>query len=517
MKKILELNLKDLLLKRYPQLKLSEKSSFFILLLICILGTVIRSQDIAHFLYLDELTTSWVIKGSFIEIFERCWKNNIGPIYYIFVGASKAFFGYSETALRLPSVIAGVLSIPLIYLITKDLSRSKPLALFASFLFAIDPTLVGYSQEVRPYIFVVLFSLLSFYLFLLYLRNVKSVFYIVILGIINGILILTHYTAGIICAVQLVMACVYFIHNKTFSRKKVAELIVYIIIVLLFLLPLVNHLNYLFANREILSNYLPENVKIGTLIKIMLPPFIGYIVAPLLAALVVESWNNDREGINRDFTNNFKFLLLLVWYFIPLAFFWILSGLNILHMLFPRYLVIIIPAQIIGGAILAGSFKSQWARIIYVAVLLFMIQVADQNSVIHTYKTRNTEKHWEWGEYVYKKDYGWKEAVAEVNNSGIVPEKVYVISSLTESQMLNSGIPVDSLLKDYLLSTANAIYCLDQTYLSKSIPIFSTIDIPENGSSYLLIGPRSHLNSSYLKGATEISPKGAYLNVFYKR
>lgn len=70
----------------------------------------------------------------------------------------------SELVVRFPSFLAGILSIFLFYFLSKKI-LSYWSSLFATFLFAINPMLIYYSSEVKPYSFDVLFSILICWIF----------------------------------------------------------------------------------------------------------------------------------------------------------------------------------------------------------------------------------------------------------------------------------------------------------------------------------------------------------------
>ncbi|MBI1878125.1 MAG: glycosyltransferase family 39 protein [Chloroflexi bacterium] len=94
------------------------------------------------------------------------------PLYYLLVWETDALFGHSEWALRFPSVIFGVLAVPLIYILARRLFpvmlpgslASAPL-LAAAFL-AISPLMVYYAQEARMYTLLVFEATLASYLLL---------------------------------------------------------------------------------------------------------------------------------------------------------------------------------------------------------------------------------------------------------------------------------------------------------------------------------------------------------------
>jgi 4-amino-4-deoxy-L-arabinose transferase-like glycosyltransferase len=83
-----------------------------------------------------------------------------GPLYNLLLAIWVRMAGISETAVRFPSAVAGVLAIPLIYLLARRVVG--PVAgLFSAGLLAISPYHVWYSQEAKMYSLVVLLALAS--------------------------------------------------------------------------------------------------------------------------------------------------------------------------------------------------------------------------------------------------------------------------------------------------------------------------------------------------------------------
>ena len=79
------------------------------------------------------------------------------PLYYALLHGWAALLGTGPTALRLLSVVVGVLTIPLLYLVARRMLSARA-ALLAAFLLTINPLHVYYSQEVRMYGLVALLS-----------------------------------------------------------------------------------------------------------------------------------------------------------------------------------------------------------------------------------------------------------------------------------------------------------------------------------------------------------------------
>ena len=62
----------------------------------------------------------------------------------------------SETSLRLVSAVAGTLTIPVAWLLIRELTRSRAVALLSTALLAVNPLHIWYSQEARAYALLVL-------------------------------------------------------------------------------------------------------------------------------------------------------------------------------------------------------------------------------------------------------------------------------------------------------------------------------------------------------------------------
>jgi uncharacterized membrane protein len=77
------------------------------------------------------------------------------PVYFWLVHGIIRVAGQSEWALRLLSAIAGTLTIPIVWLLLRDLSRSVLIATTAALLLATNPLHIWYSQEARPYALLV--------------------------------------------------------------------------------------------------------------------------------------------------------------------------------------------------------------------------------------------------------------------------------------------------------------------------------------------------------------------------
>jgi len=92
------------------------------------------------------------------------------PLYHFFLHFWMKLFGSSEFVLRLPSVLFGVSSISILFILVKNVIN-KRIALISSFLLSISPLHIWYSRNVSSYATLTFFMLLSAYFFLRALRD----------------------------------------------------------------------------------------------------------------------------------------------------------------------------------------------------------------------------------------------------------------------------------------------------------------------------------------------------------
>lgn len=142
-----------------------DRMELRILALIIILGAILRLYHLGfESIWLDE---AYSISLSNVGTIGQVWDNAIAemfpPLHFLILYFMHAL-GDSETLMRLPSAVAGILTIPLLYL-TGARFFGKNEGLVAAFLLAVSPMHLFYSQEARPYALVVLLALASLYYF----------------------------------------------------------------------------------------------------------------------------------------------------------------------------------------------------------------------------------------------------------------------------------------------------------------------------------------------------------------
>lgn len=134
--------------------------------IILIVGLILRLISLNQSLWLDEATSALAARMTTSELFTKFLPGDFHPpLYYLILKYWTAIFGYSEVALRVPSIIFGVIAVYFIYLIGKKIFDSKT-GLIASLLLSTSGFAIYYSQEARMYSLAAMLVTASVYFFL---------------------------------------------------------------------------------------------------------------------------------------------------------------------------------------------------------------------------------------------------------------------------------------------------------------------------------------------------------------
>lgn len=147
-----------------------------LLLAVIAAGSFLRLVGLGHeSLWNDELS-SWYRSSfpSIRQVVDLGVKPDVHPPgYQVLLFCSMRVTGDSETALRLPSAIAGILTIPVLFLIGRKLFGAST-GLLGSALLAVSPSHIWLSQEARPYALLILLVCLSVLLLIRLLARVQK-------------------------------------------------------------------------------------------------------------------------------------------------------------------------------------------------------------------------------------------------------------------------------------------------------------------------------------------------------
>ncbi len=134
------------------------------------------------------------------------------PLYDLVLWLTIRVFGHGEFAVRLPTLIAGTLVIPVLYELGRELYDRRTGLVAAGFA-AISPLLVWYSQEVRMYTFVALFGLLALLTQLRVIRNGTMVNWAAYI-LATAALLWSHYFGVLLIGVQQLIFVGVLVHRR---------------------------------------------------------------------------------------------------------------------------------------------------------------------------------------------------------------------------------------------------------------------------------------------------------------
>ena len=168
-----------------------------------VVGVVIRLVVAGRALVGDEVSTFWVVTthglGGVISTVDG--DAEITPPLYFVAAWLTTQIGHAPQLVRGPSLIAGAVSIPLIYLLGLR-TVGRPAALVAAALTALSPFMIVFSTEARGYALLMALVMCSTLAMLLALDERRTRWWVLYAASTCGA-VYTHYTCVFVLGVQL--------------------------------------------------------------------------------------------------------------------------------------------------------------------------------------------------------------------------------------------------------------------------------------------------------------------------
>ena len=213
-----------------------KKNGIFLLILIVLLASGIRFYKAgSESIWFDEYWSyQCADQGNIAEVVKEVSKTeNSPPLYHIVLHFWNNIFQPTVINMRMLSVLFGVLTVYGIYLLSCKLIGVRA-GLMCSFLMAISPYSIWYSQEIRMYILVLLLCIYSTYQFVMCLHERrKTNLFLYFLSSLAGLY--THYYFIFVLFFHIIYL-VILLDGKKFSFKHARGfLISYLFLAILFL------------------------------------------------------------------------------------------------------------------------------------------------------------------------------------------------------------------------------------------------------------------------------------------
>jgi uncharacterized membrane protein len=190
----------------------SRHNARLILVGLIVVGLILRVA-VTRGIWLDEAISIHQARLSLHGLFQTLYNGDRQPpLYDLVLYATIKIFGHSEFAVRLPSLIAGTLVIPVLYELGRELYDRRTGLLAAAFA-AVSPLLIWYSQEVRMYEFIALFGLLALLTQLRVIRSGTMLNWAAYI-LATAALLWSHYFGLLLIVVQQLVFVALIIHRR---------------------------------------------------------------------------------------------------------------------------------------------------------------------------------------------------------------------------------------------------------------------------------------------------------------
>ena len=301
------------------------------------------------------------------------------PLYFFVLHFWMKIFGQGELALRLLSLIFGVLSVPLAYVVARKIS-SKTIAIFSTCVVAFSPLLSLFSVEVRMYPMVIFLVLLSVN-YLVDYENSKSKSDLLKLIIVN-ILIPYTYVGGILYNISLLVCYGYYLYKSKSSVLK--KYLSYEIIEYLSLIPFFMLIGFYAVKRHIFVVMHEGSLSFSQIIDIIrnffgatLVPNIywpstdGYNMTLWFTLLVIVPCVYFVYGFIKGCFKSEKFEKVLYNIFGLCFIFFVVCAFFRINVLTVRYLLYLLPVMFILSVV--GLFRNLSSRLCKIFLSLFVV------------------------------------------------------------------------------------------------------------------------------------------------
>ncbi|MCB9207166.1 MAG: glycosyltransferase family 39 protein [Ignavibacteriales bacterium] len=352
-----------------------KKKYLIVLLIIMFVGSFLRFYKLDfQSMWLDELVTMTVVDMPTVsDIIKITTDADIHPPgFYIILHYWIKTFGTNDIQLKMISVLAGILSILAIYFLAKEIYGFKE-GLISASLLSLSWFPIYYSQEVRTYSLLLLFSILSTLFFWRLINKfyfdskIKKldIFYYILCIITTSFI---HYFGLYLVGLQGVTLLSIAIVKKKYFKE---FFIIYIPVIILYAIWLPSMLlQFKGGGGEHFSP--PSLDKLFYFLKYIFNDnkLVLLIFFSISFLLILKMLYSLKWEIKKFFNEiEFKTKFLLVWFFIPLILIFIISHLIKPVFSYRNLIIIYAPILILFARLVTYTISKRWQRISLVAAL----------------------------------------------------------------------------------------------------------------------------------------------------
>lgn len=515
------------------------KNNYWLVLILFLAGILRVYKADFQSLWLDEILTmndsnpNLTLKEFYDGI--MFWEF-IPHLYFFILKIVFHIFGFTTLVARIFSAVIGVFGVYSIYLLGKELFNKRA-GLIAAVLISVNIFHISYSQEIRPYGMLFLFTVLAFYRLSIFIKKptVKNAVYY---GLFAGLIIHSHFFGFITIFSQCVILLFFLIICEKEKRKVFFKnSLISGIVLILTILPV---FQAIMRVSEITSFWLqkPGNEPFTLMFK----EFFGnsesilFLISILILFFIINVFKEKLENYNYEtIAKNkiiFVFIFLSFWLSISMIIPILRTYLDV-PMILNRYFINIIPIIIIAIAFGIELIKNNIAR--FVIITLFIISsLIDIFVVKDYYNTVTKSQYRELSEAIKKRNKDKSKIVAYWSwlfpyYFADDPEIKIVRGSLEEhvEKIKNGQEPqeafwyADANSRPYTLSQQNEAYLLENFIQKGNLEYFDAwakYYVPKNSDLPAIENSKQKLSKTLFKSAN-LDDKGNiifYENGIYK-
>ena len=314
-------------------------------------------------LWLDETLAYWQVSGGFWKIWSRSelMPSSIGYLYTLW--AARWILGNQEIALKIPSTLAMLGAVYFLFRSARELF-DQDIAFLVCIFFALEPNVVFAATDARPYAFALLATNFAIFAFVVWMKR-HEMRQAILFGAAAAAILYFHYLFG---AIMPAFAIYYLLIRRHSIKGDARQLTAVLTSFTLLALPLIYRVAVLYHTREthVVQELPPKWIALNTLAPVQ--TLIGFVVTAFLAALVRKITLPRRDCFP-------AILLCPLLALVPAG---ILSGLSVatpLHLVIPRYFLVVAPGSALTWGLLTSRIDSRLLRQIFcvglVAVTMF--------------------------------------------------------------------------------------------------------------------------------------------------
>jgi len=388
-------------------------------------------------LWLDETGSYWQISAGFSKILSR--QSISSPAYSCILWLSTKIIGTSEIALRVPSILAMLGAVYLLYLVAREIFK-RDVAFIATIVFCLHPIVIFESIDVRPYAFAVLATNAAI-LIMLRLRRNNSNWLAALFGLSAAWILWFHLLFAVILpALVLCFFVVKFRDRNALWRQFCVALAAFA----LAFLPVILALTYLFRTSH--THVYELAPKLIDLIRILAPGWLLPITCVAIPVALLVSAFASRRDDSLSLFKSWHLMLCASLALIPVFILYGISAGTSIHLFKASHELVALPGIALCWALIVSRFESRIMRLLFCILLLIATTFQSISPLVASERADYTSKY--ALEYVEKN--------ASVDNAFVL-----ICSSYIESNY--APMPIDS--------AKDSNYFTQLSYYKLSVPV----------------------------------------------